>query len=133
MIGYKVVCKHASGQLISFNYPYSSRYSREGQSIIYRINEFTYPKIKASKLFLFKTQIHAERFIGEFKFLHSPVRIFRCEALDARPKKYMLSHCRLDLLERFWENNYRFSRERVPIGTYTASAIKLLERVDKNA
>jgi len=130
MIGYKVVQKTRKGQWASFNYPYTYPYKYDGQSIIYKINKFTYPKIKGSKLFLFKHQIDAKNMVNAFSLYNSEIKIFRCEALNARPKKYISNSGYIDRLKDFWELRKKYTRIHSPKGTYNAEAIKLLEEVN---
>lgn len=99
----------------------------------YELNEFTYPKINNTRLFVFKTKKDAINFIHEeFRSL-CYIKLFKCEVLKPRKVRYLSN---VKNIEAFWETKAKKKSLKeickwayVPRGTYSASAVKLLEEV----
>ncbi len=139
MIGYKVVKQFDSNSKL-----YSCRMSTRNMGLrlysetrskyqaIYIPNEFIYPGINGAKLFFFNNFYAAQEF-----YRSDTEQIWTCEALNAGKVKYICNN--MENIDDFWltkSQGKKLDKARIdsaPTGTYAASAIKLLERVDKNA
>jgi hypothetical protein len=129
MIYYKV-CYFTPKHIYSYNFRPTLDHTKFGLSLEYKIGEWTYPIIPNSRLYCFK-------FIDDayhFRNLNNTDNfVYKCEVKNpARLIKYIGSVADPEKAVKFWKskkNKEHCIWENIPQGTYTASAIKLIERV----
>jgi len=135
MIGYKVVHKDRHDNYVS------SFMEHKEVEVIYKLDKFTKPLVGNSKLFFFKDFESAVDYAESIA--RHPHLIFKCEALNVGvPRKlaYGCSSWRFGDISLIWKRkkngHYHVSKFRDAMvkswakNTRTASAIKLIERVD---
>lgn len=112
-------------------YSYLANYSRplidlsSKYVLEYKVGEWTYPKIKNSKLFMFASYQAAETYKGEF------THVFLCEAKNPTWAALMLLFTKVSdaSVEKWWAGNEGAYCNKVPEHTKYADAIKILEEV----
>jgi len=129
MRGYKV-CRTEGDKLISVSRLMG--YDKERLfSVEYEIGKWSEPKLKGSRLYFFKSIELARKF--SFNLVISGIKIFECETQNPS-RVSMLGD--LSCLNSFWnakllhkKMNRAYKMFDVPVGTYSASRIKLLRKV----
>lgn len=109
-----------------------------GLSVNYKLNKWTYPEFKNSKLFIFKKIKNVKRWLKFFRYNDSS-KIYKCEVKNPTIKRILLSpnfrdleiSIKSGLMLRFWGRKklWASERRRVPRGTYVCDAVKLIEEV----
>lgn len=119
MIGYKVLKKNM-GSFADIPKEYR---------VTYKLNSWVKPKVEGTRLFFFKTLEEADNFCH---YAEDKV-IFKCEAKNVAKIKYIGY---VDSIVKFWQfklkkkkRNLGIFNKSAPLGSYSASEIKLLERV----
>jgi len=128
MKGYKVV----KTNLTSASLQLESRYR-----VQYRLNEWVEPKVDGTRLFFFKNLKDAKRFYSKNRHYQHCYQweIYSCEAENVGKVKFLADIYEID---RFWKlkklkklikEDLRYSDPESVVGTYSASRIKLLEKI----
>lgn len=121
-IYYKVVNRDLKSCCENHNFPEHFR-------VQYKIGEWTYPVISNTRLFLFRFLSDAEHFKnGDYNWL-----IYSCHAKNVA-KVNKLSY--ISDIEYFWKLKKKhrklYNYILAPNGTYSCSAIKLIEKINEN-
>lgn len=133
-IVYKVLLKSNEG-LSSSNLSPTEENLINGLVLVYKINEWTRPKIKNSKLFCFINEDFAKKCYkalsenDEDRFI-----LYKCEALNIeKPKLCPNISSIIDNIEEYWNNYAIFEGidDKPPIfeGTMFADELKLIEEI----
>jgi len=122
-IFYKVVQKDHKGN-------WQSAFVEGKLSLTYSVNEWTYPVIKKSRIFVFQDADYAFAFGRTIRL--NPVIVFECLVKSPKEMIYVCNtYCGLSVedAEKFWRsrklNNSDVSIS--PPGSFSASAVKLLK------
>jgi len=104
-------------------------------SITYKLNKWTLPTIKGSKIFVFEKLSDARSFANEYD------KIFKCQVRNPKPIEKALNsdaftnNRDIPKLITFWK---RFSKKQdcqtrfvIPFGTSVVDAVKLLKEVSR--
>lgn len=100
--------------------------------VYYKIGEWTYPIKSAPKLFIFKTSLHAKKFIhDELQILKDNIEIYKCDAINTNRIKLLANFA--NNIPQYWENKLSHKKilsfRYVPTGTLSCDAVKLLEKI----
>ena len=104
-----------------------------GRPIYYHINEIVLPTIPYSKIFFFKNEEDAEKFV-DINFYHDyDYYIVPCVAYNCTQQKYMASpYSEYEDIKLFWERKHKKKKtignvRQPPKGTWFAEKIMCLE------
>lgn len=125
-IFYKVVQRHT---LASYNVGHNPYYIESGLSIRYAIGNWTYPKIKRTKLFVFKDLEAAKKIVGRDKSHYS---IYSCEVKNPKdygPVNVYDSENLLQAIKNKKKYKHLINMKFVPGGTIFCDAVKLIEEI----
>lgn len=111
----------------------------KGMSVKYKLNEWTTPKVKGSKLFVFEAKKEALSFISKMKgVIEGKLKLYKCRVKEPIKCKKVYWLSSLDkvipksdivkVLKRFWETDKGLTTPP-PISTYEVDAIKLIKEV----
>jgi len=93
----------------------------------YKPYEWAYPKLKGSKLFVFKRLADARKIARN---MHRGV-IFRCRTKGLEEGFWCSEYMMEQNIKDFWLFNYKAYPALTPPGTYCASAVMLTEKVER--
>jgi len=123
---YKVVCEDTNNQLHSFLH-----HKITSHSITYCINEWVYPTIPHSKLFVFSSLKEAFRWKESNSFLC----VYECEVRNPQKIKWICSWFIQSVWEDFWNKRYNKKKmpekHKIPQHTIVVDAVKLIKKIDK--
>jgi len=97
----------------------------------YKLNEFVYPKLKKSKLFVFADFSEAMSYCGNMEKL----RIYECEVLNPVIGRKMSNNSRLSIIIEFWNNETILTNQsnivvNCPWKTVFCDGVKLVKKID---
>lgn len=103
-------------------------------SLEYKVNEWTYPIIKNSKLFVFEGLSDLQEFYINCYCNKEPGRyaVFRCECKNPKPQELIYYSKHIPSIAAFWKFKHSidgFDVLTAPTGSYGADAIKLIEEI----
>ena len=94
-------------------------------AVTYKFNEWAYPSLQGSGLFVFQTIEHVVDWVGYIE----PGIVWECEVQNPRPLKLMASCLAENDYGLFWANTGYTKLYNAPRGTYIADAVKLVREV----
>jgi hypothetical protein len=98
---YKVICKHGRKLLSSAIHPDNDFDINSDFCIRYKINKWTYPKVKGTKLFVFSSLKDAQNYIWHHNILPWDLKIYKCEIKGLKRNQPVIRFIDFDfLLER---------------------------------
>uniref|UniRef100_A0A6M3JQE9 Uncharacterized protein n=1 Tax=viral metagenome TaxID=1070528 RepID=A0A6M3JQE9_9ZZZZ len=133
MIYYKVVTQQIDGKLIS------CIADDPRLLVIYELGRWSFPKLKGSKLFIFKTPENATDFVKIIHRGHSSKTyyIYQCEAKQvvksAPCRRYYFMNTDMEIIKTIWKrykNKKKYTNltnECAPKGTLWADVVKLTD------
>lgn len=125
-IFYKVVQRNT---LASYNVGHNPYYIESGLSIRYSIGDWTYPKVKRTKLFVFKDLQAARNLVGRDKSYYS---IYSCEVKNPKdygPVNINNTEVLLEAIKNKKKYKHLINMKSVPDGTIFCDAVKLIEEI----
>jgi hypothetical protein len=130
---YKVV-QRFGGNLYSFNIKPQFGAEERGTCMLYTPHTWTVPKIKHSKLFIFKKLDYALLMINRFVDSRGwkNFEVWECEVKKPEPLDIMsadLCACEIEEIEQQWRLGLFQIELETPSGTIAASKVKLIKRV----
>lgn len=96
-------------------------------NIVYKVGEWTKPRVATSKIFCFKTLKQAKEYYGECN--ESNIQIFRCLVKNPR-KARGFSYC-VTSIDNFWQKygSGKIKWSQPPDGTYFCDEVMLVEKI----
>lgn len=134
---YKIVHLEPNGSLSS--YSYAARQS--SWNVIYQVNQWVYPSVKHTKLYVFDSYENAMGWIQHDNCNKKLVKLFECKIKNP-VKDFHISYTNEDCMYRFWVYYNELRKKRKSIkslasfkyitGTVGCSAIKLTKEIPIN-
>lgn len=102
----------------------TSAIARGSLELEYYPNEWVYPWVANSKLFVFDTLHHAQQFANRV-WRYNP-QIWECEVINPEPLRESVSPCSdITTIGKFWADSQSVNTKPTPYHTVVCDAVKL--------
>lgn len=140
-IGYKIVSKKDEKLYSAASITWDESSSESEREIFekfvveYKQNEYVYPKIDGTGLYVFSNFYDAQQFYFR-NFISSRALIFKCEYIPSEDTQVLIVK-NLDYIRKYYKaiiagdfESAKYWTNFAPAGSVLAKSVKLLERVD---